>query len=160
GTAAVAPKPAAAPPPPAADILTVTCGGCQKKMNVRATLAGKAVKCPGCGQPVKVPAPATADEGEEWMEVNEAAAPPPEEAPAPKKGGGASGDWGKELLDEKEVPDEMQDEIRAEMASKERIVWCDRPRADVMLHQAKMFRLIGLPICGTVSLVAFGLTVF
>ena len=50
-------------------------------------------------------------------EVNDAvvaAAPStPEPAPTPaKKGGPPTGDWGKELLDEKEIPDDMQEQIR------------------------------------------------
>src|SRR5947209_10898615 len=83
---APAPKPAA-PAPAAAAPIAVTCGSCQKKLQVKATLAGKAVKCPGCGGVVKIPAPsAPAADGEEWLDVNEAAAPPPEEpAPAAKK---------------------------------------------------------------------------
>src|SRR5438067_12590152 len=45
-----------APPVPAKPIV-VSCS-CGKKLQVRAELAGKAVKCPGCGKSIKVPGPA------------------------------------------------------------------------------------------------------
>jgi serine/threonine protein kinase len=35
--------------------IAVSCPGCQRKLRARAALAGKKVKCPGCGQPVLVP---------------------------------------------------------------------------------------------------------
>src|SRR5205085_1962889 len=147
---------------PAAAPIQVTCAGCQKKLQVKAALAGKTVKCPGCGKPVKIPAPsAPADEGEEWLDVNEAAAPPPAEEPAaqPRRGGGPVGEWGKELLDEQGLPEEMQDEIRAEMTKTERIVWAARPRVDILLHRARLVAYIGVPICSLVTLAALVITI-
>jgi ribosomal protein S27E len=147
--------PAATPPPPDAPPIVVACDGCQKKLQVRAALAGKAVKCPGCGKAIRVPAPAAAD-GEEWLDVNEAVAPPPAPAAAPpvedKTGRGPAGDWGEEILVEQEVPDEMRDEIRAEMTRSERAIWATRSRQDILLHRAKMFAYIAGPIFGLVAL--------
>jgi serine/threonine protein kinase len=40
---------------PAAPVIAVQCPGCNRKLKVRADLAGKKVKCPGCGQGVPVP---------------------------------------------------------------------------------------------------------
>ncbi len=144
--AAPAPAPAAAPP------ITVTCTSCKKKLQVKAALAGKAVKCPGCGGVVKIPAPAA--DGEEWLDVNEAAAPPPEQpAPAPSKDRGPAGDWGQQILAEQGLPEDMQDEVRAELSKTERVVWACRPRTDILLHRARLTALIGVPVC---SLVAIG----
>jgi hypothetical protein len=159
-----APKPAPAPAAtaaPAAPPIQVTCGGCQKKLQVKAALAGKAVKCPGCGKPVKIPVPSVpAGEGEEWLEVNEAAAPPPAEAPAAQpRRGGPVGEWGKELLDEQGLPEKMQDEIRAEMTKSERIVWAARPRVDILLHRARLITYIAVPICSVVTLTALVVTI-
>ena len=39
---------------PAAPIL-VACPGCKKRLKVKAALAGKKLKCPGCGKAVAVP---------------------------------------------------------------------------------------------------------
>ncbi len=56
-------EPAEAPPPPppsaAAKPIVLSCG-CGKKFQVKAELAGKAVKCPACQKPVKVPGGAPA----------------------------------------------------------------------------------------------------
>jgi hypothetical protein len=56
--------------------ITITCA-CQKKLRVREELAGKRVKCPGCGKPVAVPAeraagraparPASRPAGRRWL---------------------------------------------------------------------------------------------
>lgn len=40
-----------------ADAIKFRCKGCEKKIAVRAEYAGKRVKCPGCKQPIRVPAP-------------------------------------------------------------------------------------------------------
>ncbi len=162
-TAPAKPRPAAAPTP-AGETISVTCAGCKKKLQVKAGLAGKAIKCPGCAKILKVPVPTpAADDGDGWLDVNEAAAP--EEAAAEpvapkKKGAPPTGDWGKDLLDEQEVPDEMQDQLRGELTKSERILWAARPRVDIVLHQARMFQLIGGPIFGLVSVTGLGLTVF
>lgn len=38
--------------------ISILCPGCQKKLKVKDELAGKRVKCPGCGQVIVVPVPA------------------------------------------------------------------------------------------------------
>src|SRR5690349_8074805 len=48
-------------------MLSVTCSSCRKKLSLKDTLAGKKIKCPGCGQVVAVPdkvaaGPSNADE--------------------------------------------------------------------------------------------------
>jgi ribosomal protein S27E len=103
------------PPAPAAagaDTISVTCAGCQKKLTVRTTAAGKAVKCPGCGKPVKVPAQSAppAEEGEVELELEDAPKKPspgavqakasaakPSGAMFPKKTAGAEGDEGADV---------------------------------------------------------------
>ncbi|WP_197444096.1 HEAT repeat domain-containing protein [Maioricimonas rarisocia] len=66
----VMPSPAAAPPEAAesseADSsnasdsrIPVQCGGCQRRMRVPRTLAGRTVKCPGCGEGISVPGEST-----------------------------------------------------------------------------------------------------
>jgi hypothetical protein len=159
GDGAAAPRPPAsvkvapAPGAPAAEApITVNCGSCQKKLQVKATYAGKAVRCPGCGNPVKIPAPsAPSADAEEWMEVNEAAAPAPA-PPAGKKDSGPAGEWGQEHLQQVELPEDMQDEIHAEMTKTERVVWATRPRVDILLHRARKVAYIAGPLCGVVSL--------
>src|SRR5205823_4958321 len=97
---------------------------------------------------VKIPVPSVpAAEGEEWLDVNEAAAPPPEApAPAAKKDRGPAGEWGQGLLEEQDVPREMQDEIRSEMTKTERVVWVGRPRVEILLHRARLMAYIAVPI--------------
>jgi transcription elongation factor Elf1 len=142
------PRPAAAPAPAAGPPIVVACTSCQKKLQVKATLAGKAVKCPGCGNAVKIPAPSTpADQGEEWLDVNEAAAPPPEGT----KERGRAGDWGQEILEGQGVPRDMQEEIHSEMTKTERVVWAGRPRVDILLHRARLMALIAVPVCSLVA---------
>jgi hypothetical protein len=51
--APLTPKP---PSPAAPSVILVTCPSCNRQMTLGAHLAGKAVKCPGCQQVVKVPA--------------------------------------------------------------------------------------------------------
>jgi predicted Zn finger-like uncharacterized protein len=83
---APATKPSAPPPKPAAPSgsITIACA-CGKKLQVRAELAGKAVKCPGCGKPVRVPgAPAPAKPSAAAVTPPPApAAPPAPPTPAP-----------------------------------------------------------------------------
>jgi hypothetical protein len=179
--AVAGPKPAAAAPThsptaartvadsttPAATI-SVTCQGCKKKLQAKAALAGKAVKCPGCGQAVRIPAapapapppaaappppppaPAPAANGDdEWMDVNEAAAPPPAATGA---GPAAPGGQGAELLDPLEIPEQMSEQIRGELAANERIVWADRPQQEMLMHHAHQFRKIAAILGGAVGL--------
>lgn len=40
-----------------ADPIKFRCKGCEKKIAVRAEYAGKKVRCPGCKEPLRVPAP-------------------------------------------------------------------------------------------------------
>jgi hypothetical protein len=118
----------------------VPCSGCQKKLQVKAALAGKAIKCRDCGSVVEVPAPADA---EEWLDVNEAAALPPA---APTKSGPGSGDWGQGLMDGHRVPAEIQEEIRTALGKGERLLWFDRPRMEILEYQAKRAQIVGILI--------------
>ncbi len=152
---------AATKPAAPSGTVSVPCG-CGKKLQVRAELAGKAVKCPGCGKTVRVPgapAPATpasapvapapaptapaeppaAGDGEEWTEINDAAEAPP---PAVAKGG-PSGEWGEELMADHGVPDDMMEKIRTQLTKNEKLIWFGRPRVDILMAQARAFRLIG-----------------
>src|SRR5262249_54564884 len=44
-------------PFPGVLMISCRCAGCGKDLKVKDELAGKMVKCPGCGKPVAVPAP-------------------------------------------------------------------------------------------------------
>jgi hypothetical protein len=155
------PVPAAAgpkPPPAPAKLLLLTCPACQKKMQVRPELAGKAVKCPQCAKVVKVPGPAAppspaAAGDEEWLDVNEEAAPPPAAA---GKGGPAAGDWGQGLMQEHRVPEEMQEELRAALGKGERLVWFDRPKMEILMYQARRAQLMGLALGVLVPIATVG----
>lgn len=56
--------------------IQVVCGECEKRLSVKDELAGKRVRCPGCQQPLRVPA---AEEPDEW-EVEDYDEPPPRSA--------------------------------------------------------------------------------
>jgi hypothetical protein len=63
-------------------MINTRCPGCQKLLKMKPELAGKKVKCPNCGQPVRVPVPVPAQEPEAVVvaeaETKRAApAPPP-----------------------------------------------------------------------------------
>jgi WD40 repeat protein len=45
----------------ASPTISLQCGACSRKLRVRAELAGKKVKCPNCGQGVRIPGPAVPD---------------------------------------------------------------------------------------------------
>src|SRR5579885_701557 len=63
-------------------MLTFACTSCQKKLSVKEELAGKRVKCPGCGQVIAAPAAAApAVTGSRGM--TEIATPPPAPGAAP-----------------------------------------------------------------------------
>jgi hypothetical protein len=179
---------ASAPPKSAAGsggaegMISVTCAACKKKLNAKAALAGKAVKCPGCGQPVRIPtaahapvsapapeppppapepppepapaAPSAAADEDEWTDVNEAAAPPPE-APA----AAATGEKGLELLEPFELPKEMMEHITSGLTRNERILWADRPQMDILIHQAGQRRKAGIIMMAVAPLVFVGLGV-
>ncbi len=49
--------------PQGAPMIGISCPKCQKKLSIKATLAGKKVKCPGCGQVFAVSAAAVATPG-------------------------------------------------------------------------------------------------
>ena len=42
--------------------IEVTCDSCGKMLRARDSAAGKWAKCPGCGDPIEIPLPQTADE--------------------------------------------------------------------------------------------------
>jgi predicted Zn finger-like uncharacterized protein len=139
GTSPTAPPPA--PAGGASGPVVVSCPGCGRTLRARAELAGKTVKCPGCGKGVKVPqavAPAADEEG--WIDVNEAA-DPAEVAAALARSSPPTGDWGQELMDEHEVPEEIQDEMHAALTRDERLTWFARPRMDILLERARSFRM-------------------
>ncbi len=48
---------------PGAAMIRLTCTACRKKLTVKETLAGKKIKCPGCGQIIAVAAPVAAPTG-------------------------------------------------------------------------------------------------
>jgi hypothetical protein len=180
--AAMAGARASAPPAPAAAAsgsapsgnLSVPCAACRKKLQVRADMAGKAVKCPGCGKPVRVPgaaptaaapaaprperprpAPAAppAAQDDEWIEVNEAAeAPVAAAAPALARAGGPGAEWGQDLMEGHGVPDDMQEKIRSNLTKNERLIWFGRPRMDILMHQARMWMIRGSLVGGAVCI--------
>jgi hypothetical protein len=96
---------------------------------------------PGAGL---IPPPPTASGDEEWVEVNEAVAPDAGVITAlGGKGGPPAGDWGRRLLEDLEVPEEMQDEIHSALTKNERINWADRPQMQILMHKARRFALTG-----------------
>ncbi len=62
--------------------ILLRCPGCQKPLKVKEELAGKKVKCPSCGIPVRVPAPSVEFKTEPRVVEEEIAAPVPPRAKA------------------------------------------------------------------------------
>jgi hypothetical protein len=146
-------------------------------LQVKAELAGKAIKCPGCGKTIKVagapaakaaaaaPSPkpaappppvsaAPAAQEDDWIDITEAADPaevaaamgrPAAAAAAPSTP--PTGDWGQSLMDDHEVPDEIRDKLHSTLMQNERLIWFDRPRMDILIHQARRYAMIAGPIC-------------
>jgi hypothetical protein len=163
-------------------MITVQCAGCQKKLQVRAEMAGKTGKCPGCGKPIRIPAPAPvpapAPDEDDWIEVNEPADPAEvlaaqSDAACRESSSGqaghptrstasapAAGAWGEELMEGHTVPEEIKEQIRTTLTRNERLVWFDRPRLDILLHQARLYRLIGVPVSALVVVGCSALAVF
>ena len=52
-------------------MIAISCSACQKKLSVKDDLAGKKVKCPGCGQvtTVRAPSAASVNSGKEDMRI-------------------------------------------------------------------------------------------
>ncbi len=145
---------AAAPAPPApaeAAPLLVACSGCGLKLKVK---AGKAAKCPKCGRAVKAPAAPSAEE-DGWIDITEAYRPPAGQAPAR-----VSGDWGQELLEALEIPEEMQTQVRDTLGKGEHLVWCDRPRLDILMDRARKQRLYGILLMIGIGIVLPALAYF
>jgi hypothetical protein len=133
--AAAAAKPAAPAKPPADGMISAACA-CGKKIQVREALAGKAVKCPACAKPVKVPATAPAAntlDDEDWGNVNGDAAPAPpsrkgkapplhddeDDTPKTKAKGKKEDDEGEWLdVDEAAAPDKDEEDDEDETPSK------------------------------------------
>jgi predicted Zn finger-like uncharacterized protein len=57
-------------------MIALTCPSCAKKLQVKDESAGKKVKCPKCGELIKVPVPEIPEEIEELEEMEEAPPPP------------------------------------------------------------------------------------
>jgi predicted Zn finger-like uncharacterized protein len=151
--------------------MSITCPSCQTRLKVGDNLLGKRVKCPRCQQgvpvlaanPARVPAaqtaavpaespPAAARQEDEWIDVNEAASPQEVAAAAAVKGTPPTGDWGQDLMEEHDVPEEIQEEIHAALSKNERLTWFGRPRMDILLARARNHQI-------RMVLVGFGLAI-
>jgi hypothetical protein len=53
-------------------------------------------------------------------------------------------------MEEQSVPEDMQEQIHAELGKNERLVWCERPRVEILMHHARKFQIVG-------SLIGFGM---
>ena len=80
-------------------MISFPCGNCNKQLKVKDELAGKKVKCPGCGQPVVVPALAAAPARQEERTVPPSVSAGTEERTLPPKN---PGQVGKESLSDVE----------------------------------------------------------
>ncbi len=65
--------------------LKVQCQHCDSRLSVREELAGKQVKCPKCGQGIRIPAAAVAGTAEVPSPPKPKAKPQPKPAPEPVK---------------------------------------------------------------------------
>lgn len=63
--------------------IRVACKGCGAKLNAKDELAGKKVKCPSCGAPIRLPGAGASGSGETSKEAAPAKKPRPAEAGAP-----------------------------------------------------------------------------
>jgi hypothetical protein len=50
------------------------------------------------------------------------------------------------------VPDDMQEKIRSNLTKNERLIWFDRPRMDILMHQARMWMIRALLVGGPLSI--------
>jgi hypothetical protein len=130
--------------PPAAAPLLVHCTGCELKLKAKPEKAGKPIKCPKCGKVVTAPMPATVnDDG--WIDITEAYRPPAPRAPAaPPTPARAKGDWGRDVLEEQEIPAEMQEKFHEALTRNEYFVWCTRPLLPILMRRARLRQLYGV----------------
>ncbi|MFO1063008.1 MAG: hypothetical protein U0892_03945 [Pirellulales bacterium] len=71
--------------------LEFQCPQCAKRLRAGSSVAGKTLKCPGCGNPVKVPGAAPAAAEDDWLKLDdELTAPSPVPAPPPPARAGAA----------------------------------------------------------------------
>jgi hypothetical protein len=99
------------------------------------------------------------DDDDDWIDITEAADPAEVAAATGKahvvaaaRAEPPSGDWGQQLMESHEVPDEIRDQIHAALSKTERLIWFDRPRMDILMHQARRYALSGLLIAVPVGL--------
>lgn len=160
-TSLAAAKPSVSPPATPNGILALSCPECDRKFKVKSDKAGKKLKCPECGHVVTAPsAPPPAndidDEGD-WIDITEAYIPPANEF---ANKGTVSGDWGQEILEDLEVPEEMQEEIRDTLTKNEQIIWSDRPQVPILLARAKKQRIVGIFVAILAPLILGGMATF
>jgi predicted RNA-binding Zn-ribbon protein involved in translation (DUF1610 family) len=144
------PPTATAEEPSAAAPLLVRCTGCGLKLKAKPEKAGKSIKCPKCARVVKVPMP-EAETDDDWIDITEAYQPPSPrtaiasrtaaEPAAPTR---AQGDWGRDVLEEQEIPEEMQEKFRAALTRNEYFVWCARPLMPILMRRARLRQLYGI----------------
>ena len=123
-------------------------------------MAGKLLKCPGCGKGVRVPggpaAPPKPAVQDDWIDITEEYVPPGG-APA---AGGPTGNWGQALLQKHDLPEKMQEDIRSMLTQDEQLLWCDRPQMDILMARARKQQLLGICMIPVVTLLLGGLAFF
>jgi phage FluMu protein Com len=128
--------------------ISITCAGCEKKLKVPDTAAGKKIRCPACKSLVEVP-----DEEVEWAEPDEEVAvtkavPPPlpkqmREADPPSRKKKRRGDEDDQY--EMEEEDEEPDEERPRRKKKRRFSDdYDRPRRKLAPHRGVKILIWGI----------------
>lgn len=127
------------------------CAGCSSKLKAKAELAGKTVKCPRCGQPIRIPA--AVEPADDWIDITEAYVRPDDTPPPRKLAAPPTDGWGEELLEEQEVPDDMREAVREALTKGERLTWAGRPLLDVMMHRARKQRLVGVAVAAGAAVV-------
>ncbi len=61
------------------DVIAFACKNCDRKIKVKAALAGRQAKCPGCGNPLRIPTPKPAAAAKPKKKTAAAPAPKPEQ---------------------------------------------------------------------------------
>jgi hypothetical protein len=158
--------------------ISIACTSCSKSLKVADTLAGRAVKCPGCTAIVKVPGGSSGSNPAATSAVS--ASSPRASAPAPRPSGSSSNDAAKrsapaqsppakqreEELDEvgrdksmpsveltdSEVPEDMRKRVATELSKGENLIWCGIPSRRIVL-----IRSLWGPFVGVFMLFVFGI---